>query len=150
MMKLQENKIIVYTDGGSRGNPGPAALGVVICNTQGGIIKKYGEALGVQTNNFAEYSAVVFALKKLKQLFGKGKARSLVVEVRMDSEFVVRQLSGQYKIEKKEFFPLFIAIWNLKMDFGTVVFTYVPREKNKEADHMVNEALNAEPPATLL
>ncbi len=143
-------KIIVYTDGGSRGNPGPAAAGVVIQNERGDVIKKYGEALGIQTNNHAEYFAVVSALKKLKQLFGKEKTRSLTVEIRMDSELVVRQLSGQYKIEKEELFPLFIAVWNLKLDFGSITFTHVPREKNKEADRMVNEALDAESPQTLL
>ncbi len=136
-------KIIVYTDGGSRGNPGPAALGVVIQNAKGQTFKKYGEALGVKTNNEAEYEAVIFALKKIKQLLGKEKIKNAVFEIRMDSELVCRQLSGEYKIEEERLFPLFIKIWNLKMDFGQVLFRHIPREKNREADRMVNETLDS-------
>ena len=143
-MASKSNKVIVYTDGGSRGNPGPAALGVVIKNEKGETLKSYGEALGTKTNNEAEYSAVVFALKKLKQLFGKEKTKNMTVEMRMDSELVCRQLAGEYKIEEERLFPLFIEMWNLKMDFGAVSFHHVPREKNREADRMVNEALDGE------
>ncbi|MBI2052638.1 MAG: ribonuclease HI family protein [Candidatus Ryanbacteria bacterium] len=136
-------KIIIYTDGGSRGNPGPAALGVVIQNAKGQTLKKYGEALGVKTNNEAEYEAVIFALKKMKQLLGKEKIKNAVFEIRMDSELVCRQLLGEYKIEEERLFPLFIKIWNLKMDFGQVLFRHIPREKNREADRMVNETLDS-------
>ncbi len=139
-----DQKIIAYTDGGSRGNPGPAALGVVIQDAAGATIKAYGEALGVKTNNEAEYAAVVSALKKIKQTFGKEKAKKISVEVRMDSELVMRQLTGIYRIETEHLFPLFMAIWNLRLDFGQVVFVHVPREKNKDADRMVNEALDKE------
>src|SRR3989344_1368120 len=136
-------KVIIYTDGGSRGNPGPAALGIVIQDTSGKLIKEYGEALGVRTNNEAEYEAVIFALKKVKALFGKEKTKNMQLDVRMDSELVMKQLTGKYKIEEEKLFPLFIKIWNLKMDFGAIMFTHVPREKNKEADRMVNEALDS-------
>ena len=138
-------KIITYTDGGSRGNPGEAALGVVICDEQGNIIKEYGERLGIKTNNEAEYSAIVSALKKVKALFGKEKAKKIEVEMRMDSELAMKQLSGQYKIESEKIIPHFIAIWNLRLDFARVTFSHVPREKNKEADKMVNEALDNAP-----
>jgi len=138
----KSKKIIVYTDGGSRGNPGPAALGVVIKDEKGNLIKKYGEALGVKTNNEAEYAAVVSALKKIKALFGKEKTKKMVVDMRMDSELVAKQLTGKYKIEVERLFPLFIKIWNLKMDFKNISYTHVPREQNKEADQMVNEALD--------
>lgn len=141
-MKSAE-KLIIYTDGGSRGNPGPAALGVVIQDASGKLIKEYGEALGVKTNNEAEYEAVIFALKKVKALFGKEKTKTMTLDVRMDSELVMKQLTGKYKIEEEKLFPLFIKIWNLKMDFGAITFTHIPREKNKEADRMVNEALDA-------
>ena len=136
------NKLKIYTDGGARGNPGPAGLGAVIYDSAGKVIKKIGEDLGEKTNNEAEYEAVIFALKKLKHLFGKQKTRDLEVEVRMDSELVARQLSGKYKITEKRFYPLFIKIWNLKMDFGNISFVEIPREKNREADRLLNEELD--------
>ena len=135
-------KIIIYTDGGSRGNPGEAAIGFVIADGKGNVIKKHGERLGVKTNNEAEYTAVVLALKKAKALFGKEKTKKMSVEARMDSELVARQLTGTYKIQEEHLFPLFIAIWNLRQDFAGISFTHIPREKNKEADRLVNEALD--------
>jgi ribonuclease HI len=140
---MKAEKIIVYTDGGARGNPGPAAIGVVI-ERSGHAIGKYAESIGERTNNEAEYEAVIFALKKLKHLFGKQKTRDLDVEVRMDSELVSRQLSGKYKITEERFFPLFVKIWNLKMDFGNISFIEIPREQNAEADKLLNEELNRE------
>ncbi len=139
-------KIIVYTDGGSRGNPGPAAIGVVIKNSAGATLKSYGEPIGEATNNEAEYRAVIFALQKVKMLWGKKRTKDLAIEINMDSELVARQLSGEYKIEEERLFPLFIKIWNLKMDFGEVNFKNVSREKNKEADRLVNEALDKNQP----
>ena len=139
---MKSEKLIVYTDGGARGNPGPAALGVVIQDANGHTIKKYGEALGVKTNNEAEYAAVVSALKKIKALYGGAKTEKMAIEMRMDSEFVMKQLNGEYKIEEERLFPFFIKVWNLKMDFGKISFAHVPREKNREADRMVNEALD--------
>jgi len=136
------NKMIVYTDGGSRGNPGPAGIGVAIMDEAGNLSKSYSKFLGRKTNNEAEYEAVIFALKKLKHLFGKQKTRDLEVEVRMDSELVARQLSGKYKITEERFYPLFIKIWNLKMDFGNISFVEIPREKNREADRLLNEELD--------
>ena len=137
-----KEKIIVYTDGGARGNPGPAAIGVVIQDAAGHTIKSYGKAIGETTNNEAEYQAAVFALQKAKALFGKKNTKAMQIEVRMDSELVMRQLSGEYKIEEERLFPYFIKIWNLKMDFGRVSFVHVPREKNRAADRLVNEALD--------
>ncbi|OGF64090.1 hypothetical protein A2661_00040 [Candidatus Giovannonibacteria bacterium RIFCSPHIGHO2_01_FULL_45_24] len=144
MKKSFSQKLIVYTDGGSRGNPGQAAIGVVISDEKGRVIKEYGEKLGVKTNNEAEYMAVIFALKKMKALFGKEKIKKMEINFKMDSEFVVRQLNGDYKIEEERLFPLFISVWNLKFDFGKISFSHVPREKNSEADRLVNEALNKE------
>lgn len=134
--KLFDGKVVTYTDGGSRGNPGPAALGVVIGN------KEYGEYLGERTNNQAEYEAVIFALKKIKQLIGKNKAKESEVEIRMDSELVVRQLGGRYKIMEKELQPLFVGVWNLKLDFKKVDFRHVPREENRRADRTMNRILD--------
>ena len=135
-------KYIIHTDGGARGNPGPAALGVVIEGP--GLKKEYGEYLGSTTNNDAEYQAIVFGLKKLKSLIGKEKAAEARVEIHADSELAVRQLSGTYKIMDPNIQKLFIEIWNLKLDFGNVTFTHIPREKNKAADRMVNAALDKE------
>lgn len=129
-------KIIIYTDGGSRGNPGDAAIGVVIGD------KEYGECIGKATNNVAEYSAVIFGLKKAKQLFGKDECADAEIEVRADSELVVKQMNGEYKIKEEELQKLFIEIWNLKTDFGKVTFHHISREENKLADKMVNKALD--------
>lgn len=144
MPKKEAEKLIVYTDGGSRGNPGPAGIGVVICDAQERVIKEYGEKIGIKTNNEAEYEAVIFALKKLKALFGKDRTKKMEIVFKMDSEFVMKQLSGEYKIEEERMFPLFIAVWNLKMDFAKVVFSHVRREKNRAADRLVNAALDHE------
>ena len=138
-------KIIIYTDGGSRGNPGKAAIGVVFCNEMGQEIKKFGEYLGDGlTNNEAEYSAVIFALKKFKALFGKPIAKISEVEVRYDSELLVKQMNGEYKIENEKIQKFFIEIWNLKIDFKSIKFKAIPREKNGEADRLVNEALDSQ------
>lgn len=146
---MEESKksknLIIYTDGGSRGNPGPAAFGYVIKDAGGNLLKQHGETIGKATNNEAEYQAVVAALKKAKQMRGKEKLKQARIEVRMDSELAVRQLSGMYKIENEKLQPLFMEIWNLRVELGgNVSFLHVPREQNKEADRMVNEALDAE------
>ncbi|MFH1452559.1 MAG: ribonuclease HI family protein [Armatimonadota bacterium] len=138
-------KIIIYTDGGSRGNPGKAAIGVVFCNEKDQAIKKYGEYLGDGiTNNEAEYSAVIFALKKFKAVFGKKLAENSEVEIRADSELAVKQLNGQYRLQDPKIQQFFIEIWNLKFDFKSVKFKHIPRERNKEADRLANEALDQE------
>ena len=137
------HKFIVYTDGGARGNPGPAALGVVICNEKGEILEKYGEYLGEVTNNEAEYRAPIFALKKIKALFGKEKAKESEVQILTDSELVAKQMNGEYKVEHPTTQKFFLELWNLKLDFKKVSFQPIPREKNKEADKMVNETLDA-------
>lgn len=144
MPKTKLNQLVIYTDGGSRGNPGPAAIGVVFGDATGGILKRYGKTIGRATNNEAEYEAVRFALTKAKALFGKSAIRSMHVEVRMDSELVARQLNAEYKIEEERLWPPFMAIWNTRLDFGRLAFSHVPREKNREADRLVNEALDQE------
>lgn len=128
-------KFIIYIDGGARGNPGPAAIGVVAGN------KSYQERIGSTTNNVAEYKAAIFALKKAKQLLGKEKSKS-EVEIRTDSELLYKQLNGQYKIKNKELQPLFIEIWNLQQDFKKVKFIHIAREENRLADRLVNQALD--------
>ncbi len=137
-------KFIVHTDGGARGNPGPAAIGVVISNEKGQVLKKYGEYIGQTTNNDAEYQAVIFALKKIKALWGKDEAKKTNIHVFADSELLVKQMGGKYKIEDPEIQKLFLQVWNLKVDFKGIEFAAVPREKNREADRMVKEALDAQ------
>lgn len=136
-------KIVIYTDGGSRGNPGPAAIGVIFTDEKGKILKEYAEKIGRATNNEAEYEAVIFALLKAKLLFGKRKIKTMDIEVKMDSQFVAKQLNGEYKILDRKIEQLFLKAWNLKVDFGKVKFTYIPRNKNIEADKLVNQALGS-------
>ena len=132
-------KIIMFTDGGSRGNPGPAAIGVYV-ETLG---KKYGECIGIKTNNEAEYGALIFGLKKIKQVLGNDRAKKASIACYLDSELVVKQLNHEYKLKEKHIQEFFIEIWNVMLDFSSVTFTHVPREKNKVADALVNEALDA-------
>ena len=135
-------KIIVYTDGGARGNPGPAAIGVQVQNAAGEVLAEVSETIGNSTNNFAEYQAVATALETLKQRFGK-KTKELDIELRLDSELVQKQLSHQYQIKEPGLVPLFIEIHNLRVaNFPHLTFTHVKRANNKEADRLVNEALD--------
>jgi ribonuclease HI len=136
-------KIIIYVDGGARGNPGPAAIGVLFCNEKGICFKKFSEFLGKMTNNEVEYKAAIFALKKFKSLFGKKLAKETEIEIRSDSELLVNQMSGKYKILEKNLQPLFLELWNLKLDFKKVKFKLVSRKKNKEADKLVNQTLDS-------
>lgn len=136
-------KFIIYTDGGSRGNPGQSAIGVVICNEKEQELKKYGEYLGDNlTNNEAEYQAVIFALKKFKALFGKKLAENTEINIRSDSELLVKQINGEYKILDEKIQRLFLELWNLRLDFKKVKFKMIRHEKNKEADKLVNQTLD--------
>jgi ribonuclease HI len=137
-------KIIIYTDGGSRGNPGPAAAGFVFRNERGQTIRECSEYLGETTNNEAEYQAVILALKKFKALFGRKLAKNSEIELRSDSELLTKQLNGEYKILEPRIQSLFIAVWNLRLDFKKVKFRLISRQKNQEADRLVNEALNSQ------
>lgn len=136
-------KITIYCDGGSRGNPGPAAIGIILTDEKGRVIKEYAEKIGRATNNEAEYEAVIFGLQKAKLLFGRRKIKTMTIEVRMDSEFVIRQLNGKYKILDRRIEQLFLKTWNLKVDFGEVKFVYISRNENIEADRLVNKALGS-------
>lgn len=134
-------KIIIYTDGGARGNPGPAAAGIVFCNEKNEPFKTFSEFLGEKTNNEAEYLAVILALKKFKIFFGKKLAKKTEIEIRSDSQLVVNQLNGKYKILEENLKKLFLEAWNLKFDFKKVKFKLISREKNKLADKLVNKEL---------
>ncbi|NQU82548.1 MAG: ribonuclease HI family protein [Parcubacteria group bacterium] len=132
------DKIIVYIDGGSRGNPGPAAFGVAFPN------KKYSEFLGRTTNNEAEYKGLIFALKKAKSLYGKDKVKNMEIEVRSDSELLVKQMNGEYKVKNEGIQKLFLIAWNLTIDFKKLKIVHILREENKVADALANEALDNE------
>ncbi len=132
-------KVVIHTDGGAKGNPGPAAIGVVIDIS--GDIKEYHQAIGRTTNNVAEYRAVLFALQKLKQLLGKDNARKAHVELKTDSELVTKQINGKYKVKNEQLKVLFVDLWNLLQDFDDVTIRSIPREQNDAADKLVNKAL---------
>lgn len=139
-----KRKIIIYTDGGARGNPGPAGAGAYITDESGREIKGVSKFLGVKTNNYAEYEAVNLGLSELKKIISKEERKKISVEIKMDSELVARQLSGKYQIKEETLFPLFIKIWNMKVaDFPEISFTHIPREKNKQADRLANEAMDS-------
>lgn len=130
-------KLLINTDGGSRGNPGPAGIGVVIRNDQEQIVFEHGSYIGETTNNVAEYSALVKALETARDM----GATELVV--RMDSELIVKQMQGLYKIKEPTLQELAGKVIKLKSGFASVTFTHVRREYNKDADRMVNQALDA-------
>ena len=137
------NKLIIYTDGGSRGNPGPSAIGVVIKDEKENTIKTYGEKIGSGTNNEAEYKAIIFALQKAKLLLGKKKAKETEIHMKMDSELAFKQLTGEYKLTNENIQKFFIEIHNLKTEFKKVTFEHIRREYNKEADFALNKALDS-------
>lgn len=141
------DKVYINTDGGSRGNPGPAAIGVVFCGPLGEEIHNYNECIGVGTNNDAEYKAIIAALKILvkSQWFLANNLDQKEVICRLDSKLVVEQVNGNYKI-KEERIKVYVAeikeiISQIKL---RISFIYVPREQNKRADELVNQALDAE------
>lgn len=138
---MKKDIIEIFTDGGSRGNPGIAGIGAVLkFNNE---IKKYGQFLGDNiTNNEAEYQALIFALKKTKALIGKTKAKQTDLKCYADSELMVKQLNHEYKLSNENIQKLFLEIWNLMLDFKKVEVVHIPREKNKEADEMANKAMD--------
>ena len=138
-----KHKFTIHTDGGSRGNPGSAAIGVVIEGPDIGK-KKYGEYIGVTTNNEAEYQAVIFALKKLKQLVGNAGAEKSSAVFYMDSELLVKQFNNEYKVKEENIQKLFLEVHNLRLDFEKIEFKHVLRGKNTSADKLVNEVLDRE------
>lgn len=129
-------KLIIYTDGGARGNPGPAATGVVIKDETGKTLEAFGEYLGEQTNNYAEYMALISGLKKAKEIHADE------VECLVDSKLVCEQLKGNWKVKEPTLQKLFVQAYNLASEFKKVAYTHVRRENNKEADTEVNKVLD--------
>jgi ribonuclease HI len=132
----QSIRCIVYSDGGSRGNPGPSAAGYVIFNTNDEVLAQGGVYLGITTNNLAEYQGLLLGLEKALSLDMR------VVDFRLDSLLVVNQMNGIYKIKNRELWPVHERINELLRQFDRVTFTHVRRELNQLADGMVNKILN--------
>ncbi len=130
------DSLILYSDGGSRGNPGPSAAAFVVMNAKEQVIADGGSYLGVTTNNQAEYQAVFFGLKKASELGAQ------VVDFRLDSNLVVNQLNGVYKIKNRDLWPIHEQIKFLVPKFKKVTFTHVRREFNQLADGLVNKILD--------
>ena len=128
-------KATLHTDGGSRGNPGPAAIGYVLRIEDEETIF-HGEAIGDTTNNQAEYQALLAGLNRAQE---EGVAD---LECFLDSELVVKQLKGEYRVKDQDLKPHFEAIKQLAAQLSSVSYTHVKREKNKEADKLVNQALD--------
>lgn len=137
-------KIYVNTDGGSRGNPGVAGCGAVVSSSDGQILKKAFKSLGTTTNNEAEYQGVILGLETVKKFFSGEQLKEIEVIVRMDSELVCRQLTGVYQIKEERLYPYFMKIWNFKVkDIPNLNFVHIPREENKIADELSNEAMDS-------
>jgi mutator protein MutT len=135
--KSSDDAIVIYSDGGSRGNPGPSAAGYVVLNVQQEVIAEGGEYLGITTNNQAEYQGVRLGLEKAIELGYKK------VDFKLDSMLVVNQMKGYYKIKNRELWPINERIRTLMTNFDRVTFTHVNRQFNQLADGMVNKTLDA-------
>lgn len=131
-------KLIIYTDGASRGNPGRASYGFTISNEKGNLIYEEGKFIGITTNNVAEYTAVLEALKYLKRTYFK----KLQIELFADSRLVVEQLSGRFKIKNLNLKILFDQIKILQIEIGDIFYKHIPREKNFKSDSLANQALD--------
>ena len=134
---------ILYTDGGARGNPGSAGIGMVIQDSKGVILKEDSKFLGVATNNEAEYQAVIFGLESLKNLIGQDKLSNSTVELCLDSQLIARQIGKKYKIKEERLRRLCETVWALQSDLKLQLeIREIPREENKEADRLANEAMD--------
>ncbi len=153
-------KYLLYTDGGARNNPGPAGAGAVLYelkvsakggsafggksekhalnHTEGLKVGEWGKYLGEATNNQAEYQALILGLEQARRHGVKE------LECFLDSELLVKQMNREYRVKDKDLAPLFIKAWNLAAGFKKISFRHVPREQNKEADKLVNQAIDKE------
>lgn len=136
-------KLIINTDGGARGNPGPAGIGVVIADEHKKIIGRHKQYIGEATNNIAEYRALILALTEASKVGADN------LQINMDSELIVRQMNGQYKIKEPTLKVLASEVLQLIKSFKSVTFHHVRRELNKEADKLVNAAIDEQIENTL-
>jgi ribonuclease HI len=133
----EARKLVVHVDGGARGNPGPAAVGVVVSEPDGTVIADLGEPIGTATNNVAEYRALLRGLELARSLGGRD------IEIVNDSELVARQLTGAYKVKHPAIRPLYLQAVEALRGFDSWSIRTVPRAQNAHADALVNEALDA-------
>ncbi len=130
-----EKKATIHTDGGARGNPGPAGIGAVI--EISGQKYNFKEYIGHATNNQAEYKAVILALQKAKELGVEE------IDLFLDSELVQQQLNQKYKVKNNDLAQLFVKVWNLSAAFKKIKYVHIKRNDNREADKLVNQAIDA-------
>lgn len=133
---MKYKKLIIHTDGGARGNPGPAGIGAVVCDEEKNVIAEISRYIGETTNNQAEYRALLAGIEKAKEIGAEE------LSFYLDSELVVKQLNREYKVKNPELAPLFVKIWNKTLEFKKVTFHHIRRELNKEADRLANEAMD--------
>ena len=129
--------VLIHTDGGARGNPGPAGIGVVFFGESGKVIQEFKAYIGEATNNVAEYKALILALEQAHKLGFSD------LNINMDSELIVRQMQGVYKIKEPALQVLAKQVLALTNHFNKITYRHVVREKNKEADKLVNQAIDA-------
>lgn len=135
---MSGRKLVVHVDGGARGNPGPAAIGVVVSDSDGAVLDELGERIGAATNNVAEYRAVLRGLQRAREL-GANE-----IEIVNDSELVARQLTGAYRVKHAAMKPLYLEAMAALREFDGWRVRTVPRAQNARADALVNEALDAQ------
>jgi probable phosphoglycerate mutase len=135
-------RVVAYADGASRGNPGPSSFGAVVYDPDGTTLHETGQTIGHATNNIAEYRGAIAALESALAL------GATEVELRMDSELIVRQLSGRYKVRNPKLIPLHNRMLALRQRFERVMIVHVARELNKVADKLANAALDGKPTAS--
>ena len=135
-------KFTIHADGGARGNPGPAGAGAVVRDEFGMSVASVSQFLGTRTNNYAEYEAVILAFEELLKLVPAAEHELTEVEVKMDSELVVKQMKGQYKVRNPVMKEQQARLAQVAGAFGTVTFTHVPREENGDADALANAAMD--------
>lgn len=139
---MSTEEYTIYTDGGARGNPGPAGAGALIQDADGNTVKEVSQYLGRRTNNWAEYEAVALGLEALRKQLGTKKAKTAAVTVKLDSELVVKQLNGEYQVREETLYPQFMQVWNLRVQMPNTTFTHIPRAQNKRADALANQAMD--------
>jgi len=132
-------RLLIYTDGAARGNPGPAGAGAILRDADGRTLAEIAEPLGHATNNVAEWTAVRLALEEARQL------GATHVDMRMDSELVARQISGIYRVKHPDLKPIHAAVMELLRGFEGYTIGHVPRELNKDADRLSNVAIDGGP-----
>lgn len=133
--QMKTKRVVIFTDGAAEPNPGPAAIGVIIKDEQGKLLARISQRIGKATNNQAEYRAIIAALEKAISLDAKH------VEVNSDSELVVKQINGKYRVKKASLKPLYQEVKKLQSLLGSFTITHIPRQQNTEADNLANTAL---------